>query len=304
MSLFSIRRNGFAVLVATLFASTLALNYSVAVAQHHHGGGYHGAGGHYGGHHHGGYPRSSFSLSIGSGLGYGGYGSSGLGYGGLGYGGLGYGNLGYGAFGYPGPGYGYGGLGGVGFNNYGLSSYGLGLTSGLSIGRFDFGNPYASSYRGYGGTGYSPYYSSRYGINRSDVDINVYASPAVGYVPTDDYRPSYRYDGLGARSGVPGYQGEFSHQPALDGAGGRYSSGRFDETYPDAGVAASSVDGTLYPGMILPDGSKVISVGPIVSATSDAASPRSEDASVDDTPEETAPVEDAAVEDAVRTGEL
>ncbi len=251
--------------IGAVTALSVSLAGSTASAQHH-GGGHHSGhgGGHYGGYsgghrggHYGGYSGSGFSLSIGSGSPYG------LGYGGLGYGGLGYNGLGYGAFGYPGPGYGYGGLGGVGYSNYGLGSYGLGLTSGLAIGRFDYANPYSSAYRGYG-SAYSPYYSSRYGLNQSNLDISTYASPSAGYVPTDNYQPSYRYDSPATRSyGVPGYNSEFSHQPS---DAGRYSAGRFDETYPNAGSTQGSNTGDLRPGMVLPDGSTVISVEPLDSS--------------------------------------
>ncbi len=237
-------------LIVCLGSSLFMMSQPPANAQHRHGSGHPGgaySGGHYRGssHYRGGYGRgysgSNFSISIGSGLGYGG-----LGYGSFGYGGLGYDGLGYGAFGYPGPGYGYGGLGGVGYNNYGLSSYGLGLTSGLAIGRFDGVSPYASAYRGFYGS--TPYYSPRYGLPLSEVDVNVYASPLNGYVPTPRY-------------GVPGYSSEYSHQPSSSPE--PYSAGRFDETYPDSQAATGSVDGELRPGMILPDGSKVISVGPL-----------------------------------------
>jgi hypothetical protein len=234
------------------FAAVASVGGSTALAQHHshthsHAHAHHPS---HGGRHYGGYSGTSFSLSIG------GYRPFGFGYSDYGYGGLG-----YDAFGYPGPGYGYGGLGGVGYNNYGLSSYGLGLTSGLGIGRFDYSNPYSSAYRGYYG-GYSPYYRS----SRSSIGISVYANPSAGYVPTDDYYPSYRNNAPSTKDyGVPGYNSEFSHQSsgAYDR---RFSGGRFDETYPNSGAATGSTTGDLRPGMVLPDGSTVVSVEPLGSS--------------------------------------
>lgn len=253
----------------------MSLASSTASAQHHggghhsgygggHGGGGHYGGGHYGGHHggyhgghygghHGGYHNNyyggGFGFSIGTGSLYG-----------LGYSGLGYGGLGYGAFGYPGPGYAYGGLGGVGYNNYGLGSYGLGLTSGLGIGRFDYVSPYSSAYRGYYGSRYSPYYNS---LGRSNVDISIYAAPSTGYVVTPNYQPSDVYSGSTTTYGVPGYNSEYAHQPTADG---QYSSGRFDETYPSSTSPQFNGTGDLRPGMVLPDGSTVISVEPLSSS--------------------------------------
>ncbi len=233
---------------------------TAANAQHHgHGGSsysrsHHGHG-HYSdyGHRHGG--GGGFSLSINSApsfLRYGGYGYSGLGYSGLGYGGL------------PYSGY---GLGGVGVSNYGLGSYGIGSF----YGDFPFYSPYSAAYRGY-----SPYASSIYGLNRSSVAIGIYARPSNGYVPADSYQPSYRYDAVPPAShyqqpesyGVPGYNSEFSHRPS-----DAYRSGRFDETYPDTSDAPNDAMSDLRPGMVLPDGSKVISVGPPKAATESSAEP-------------------------------
>jgi hypothetical protein len=127
-------------------------------------------------------------------------------------------------------------------SNYGIGSYGIGSY----YSDFPFASPYALGYRGYG---FGPY---PYG--RSSVNISVYARPSVGYVLVPSYQPSYGYaDSYAPSYGVPGFNSEYSHQPLMPNR-----SGRFDETY--SGPARTG--GDLRPGMVLPDGSRVISVGP------------------------------------------
>ena len=137
--------------------------------------------------------------------------------------------------GYPygygvGYGYGYRGLSYRGFGGYGLGGYGYS----------SFGYPYSgyvSAYRGY-----SPYYSSRV------MGVGYYARPASVYVPSDAYRLGYR-DGVAQSSyAAPLDSGENSRQP-LSAAASLDSD--------------SQLPADLRPGMVLPDGARVISVDPI-----------------------------------------
>lgn len=137
--------------------------------------------------------------------------------------------------GYPygygiGYGYGYRGLSYRGFGGYGLGGYGYS----------SFGYPYSgyvSAYRGY-----SPYYSSRV------VGLNYYARPAYVYVPTDTYRSGYRYGVAQSSYTVPSDPTETLQQPSADAA---------------SSDANSQLPADLRPGMVLPDGARVISVDPI-----------------------------------------
>jgi hypothetical protein len=151
----------------------------------------------------------------------------------------------------------FGGGYGFGYDNlgYGGLGYGYGYDSGFGFGGLALDPDYYVSpfYSGrYSNTPYySPYYSSRYLYGASPsygLGGSSYASPAQGYVPTDAYQPSYRsgYAQQEPQYGVPGYDSEFGHRPGL-------------------GVNPNTDE--LRPGMVLPDGSRVLSVGPLRPAT-------------------------------------
>jgi hypothetical protein len=201
---------------------------------------HYGGGGHYGSHY-GGLGVGGFGLSLGLGTGYSGLGYSGLGYRGLGYSGLGYSGFGYG-LGYSGLGYGlgYSGLGysGLGYGPTGLS--GLGYSSGYGLGGMGYGGPaYNSLNYGIGGLGY--------GTNLGVYDYAPYSSSSI-YVA-----PSY--------SVVPGATYPRSSQP------GRTATNSVPRVYaspaPTGGQRTGSLPNDLRPGMVLPDGAVVTSVGPL-----------------------------------------
>ncbi len=187
----------------------------------------HHGGGHGGPSQHGGYHHGG---------GYGGH-YGGFGYGGFGYGGPGFGGPGFGGPGFGGPGFGGLGFGGLGFG--GLGYGGLGYSGlGLSFNTYDLG---------YGGLGYSAsrfaypsyggYYGSGYGYNL--------LLPATPY---DLY-------------GVPGYG--YAAPPVA-----KYSAPDDPGAAPYAAASPIKVDPSdpaleLRPGMVLPDGSRVISVDPV-----------------------------------------
>ena len=226
---------------------------------------HYGGGGHYGPHY-GGLGVSGFGLSLGlgsgyGGIGYGGLGHSGLGYSGLGYGGLGYG-LGYGGLGYGGLGYGGLGYGGLGYGGLG---YGLGY-GGLGYGGLGYGPTglsglgYSSSYglggMGYGGTAYN---RLNYGIGGLG-----YGS-SLGVYDYPPYSSSSIYVAA-SYSVVPGSNYSRTSQP------GRTATNSVPRVYaspaPAGGQRNASLPNDLRPGMVLPDGAVVTSVGPLRPLTS------------------------------------
>ncbi|WDQ18249.1 hypothetical protein [Rhodopirellula sp. P2] len=214
-----------------LFASVFILYASgatVAMAQHHGGGGGHGGGGHGGGGHGGGAPGGggghmggghvSGDHVRGGGVHGGGVSHSGH----SGYSGRHYSNFGS-SYGYSRPGlslsigggypsgYGYGGYG-MGYSGLGHSSLGY---SGLGYGyRYPSASSYSSGYRGY--SSYPP---------------TTYVVPSTTYVAP--LRADYQ----------AGYGGSFVPATA------------------NAPIDPATAD--LRPGMVLPDGSTVISVDPV-----------------------------------------
>ncbi len=130
--------------------------------------------------------------------------------------------------------FGFGGFGFGGLGGYGYGGYGYPYSS------------YSSLYRGY-----SPYYSSS--------GLGYYRTPSYRYVPADPYQSGYRYGTAPAASyGVPGYSSEYAHQPSND---------------PNSSAENWESSSDLRPGMILPDGSTVISIGPVGAAVPEQSSP-------------------------------
>jgi hypothetical protein len=199
----------------------------------HAGGEHPGSGGHMGGnpgyrHAGSGYGRSYGQSIYGySNRAYSNYGNSrpslSLSIGGLG-GGL---SLGYSSLGYRGLGY-----SGVGLGYGGLGYGGLGYGD-LGYSNASYGSVYSSTY----GAGYGSYgpYSLRSGMGYSTNGLHGYQPAAAA--ATSDYRTGY----------TPSYSGNTYRQGVV--TSNRQPSGA---TTPD-----------LRPGMVLPDGSTVISVGPI-----------------------------------------
>ncbi|EMI20732.1 secreted protein [Rhodopirellula maiorica SM1] len=250
----NMRRVAFGIAVAGLFLSQAAL-----MAQHHGGGhgksGHHGGGHHGGGHHGGGHHGGIHHHHHDHGHFGGGYGHINRGfYGSNLYSGRGF-SISIGS-GYP---YGYSGFG------YGSLGYG-----GLGYGGLGYGG-LSDSYR-YPATGYSPIYrgSTYYGS----------AYPGFSYDTAPAYGGStYPYESsIEPQYGVPGYDSEFRHQPSAETP---YSVGRVDPSSSD-----------LRAGMVLPDGSTVISVGPLDGpVVSPGTELNSENGS--EMPTEAAPLEDA-----------
>ena len=134
---------------------------------------------------------------------------------------------------------GYGGYSGIGI--YGLGGYGLG---GYGLGYSGFGNygsPYGYGYgSGYGsGIGYSNYYSAR---------------PSTYYPPT--YSPNYV---------IPQYPvlrpGQYTVMPSSTVASRMVSPQTTSNVYSGPVSAEGQPTGELRPGMVLPDGAIVVSVG-------------------------------------------
>ncbi|WP_442510969.1 hypothetical protein SH528x_002620 [Novipirellula sp. SH528] len=206
----------------------------------------HHGGGNHGGGHHGGGNHSGH-------------------HGGGHYGGGHYGHSGHNHFG---GGYGYGGGGFYGGNLYSGSGFSISIGGGYPYGHSGFGygslgyGGLSDSYR-YPATGYSPIYrgSTYYGS----------AYPGFSYDTAPAYGGStYPYGtAIEPQYGVPGYSSEFQHQPVAEPP---YSVGRVDPSSSD-----------LRPGMVLPDGSTVVSIGPLDGPTVQAVpeSTTSEDRAAD-----------------------
>ncbi|TWU24058.1 hypothetical protein Pla52o_19810 [Novipirellula galeiformis] len=234
MLLFHFRR---IVLATTVAVGVLA---AAPLWAQRHGGGHsgHGHSGHgHSGHGHSGHGHSGHGHS---GHGHSGHGHSGHGHSGHVYHGGGhYGGGFYGSNVYSGRGfslsigggypYGYGGFG------YGSLGYG-GIDYGIDTYRYP-SSSYSTTYRGF-----APDYFTQPSLSYTP-------DPVYGEVPVDSYGTSYRYDGaIESPYGVPGYSSEFQHQPR---AVSPYAAGRVDPSSAD-----------LRPGMVLEDGSTVISVAP------------------------------------------
>jgi len=221
---------------AVLLALTLAVfSPGIALAQHHHGGGYHGGGYHGGGYHGGGYHGSGYYGSGYYGSGYYGSGYHGSGYHGSGYHGSGYHGSGYHGSGYHGGGHfnshHYGsGYSGLHYNNHG-GYYGGGSYYGGGYG----GGLYGSSFGiGFGRSYYpgSSYYGGSYYGNGG---YSAYSYPTVrsySVVPTPVYATRVY--------SAPVYAAPAYSAPPL--------------------VQGNGIQGELRPGMVLPDGAVVISV--------------------------------------------
>ncbi len=238
----------FRVFGLTFIAALSLATPSSTFAQHHHHGGHSGYGGH------GGYGGAIYGpghFSHGHGHGYSGIGHSGLGYG---YGGIGsYNSLSIGRGGFSlsigsvspyGLGYDPYSYGGLGYSGFDLGRYGYGATA-LPYSGY---SGYSSAYR------YSPYYSAR-----SSFDLQYDPIPPSGL-------PGIQYDGstnsLDNLYGVPGYYSDFRHQPSVLLPSDAAAMAQRPELAPAD---------ELRPGMILPDGSKVISVGPIEAPATEPA---------------------------------
>lgn len=184
-------------------------------------------------------------------------------------------------------GYGFG-SGFYGGNLYSGSGFSISIGGGYPYGYSGFGygslgyGGLGDSYR-YPATGYSPIYrgSTYYGS----------AYPGFSYDTAPAYGGSvYPYESaIEPQYGVPGYRSEFQHQPIAEPP---YSVGRVDPSSSD-----------LRPGMVLPDGSTVVSVGPLDGT---AVSPQIElnSGSGSAVPTEAVPTEAAPLEDAETDAEL
>lgn len=138
---------------------------------------------------------------------------------------------------YYGSGLGYGGLGysGLGYGGLGYSGISIGFGSYSGLGGY-YGSPYyGSSYRyPYSSLGYSGY-----GVGYS----SYYPRPSVVYVPSPSYGSTYSY----------GYAPSYS--------AGTTSVAPSSNVYRGGVNERGEPTGDLRPGMVLPDGARVISVG-------------------------------------------
>jgi hypothetical protein len=208
-----------------LVAGLTTTGVSPAFGQHGHGGGGHGGGGHGGGH-------SGGHMGGHSGGGHVGHsGHSGMHSGGVSHHSGHSGHSGhYGVY----SGYGgYGGYGGLGIGGIGYSGFGYG-----------FGSPigYGSSRLGYSNYGYSNYGYNGYSAARPV--YSTYVTPT--YVNPTYVTPNYSTPYVVSRPAVVA-------SPTMQETSSNVYTG---------GVAADgSPTGDLRPGMVLPDGSIVVSVG-------------------------------------------
>ncbi len=124
------------------------------------------------------------------------------------------------------------GLGGYGLGGYGLGGYGLGYS-----GFGNYGSPYGSGYGS--GVGYSNYYSAR---------------PSTYYAPT--YSPNYV---------MPHYPvlrpSQYTVMPSSTVASRMVSPQTSSNVYSGPVSAEGQPTGDLRPGMVLPDGAIVVSIG-------------------------------------------
>ncbi len=195
-------------------------------------------------------PSTAMAQRFGGGYG-GGYGR----YGGLSTGARYRGGYGYGGYGYRGFGYGgYGGYGNLGYGGFGYGGRGVGISIG-------FGYPFGYGlygYRGLGGFGNDALAFSRF-------NYPGYSYPGLysAYAPVYDYS---RYS-----LAAPSYSASPSY---LSVPGGTYRSG-YRYGAPPVGAVADpgSPTSDLRPGMVLPDGSTVISVGPLGGSAAAADDP-------------------------------
>ena len=145
-------------------------------------------------------------------------------------------------------GYGFG-SGFYGGNLYSGSGFSISIGGGYPYGHSGFGygslgyGGISDSYYRYPATGYSPIYRGSTYYGSAYPDFSYDTAPAYGgstYPYGTAIEPQY---------GVPGYSSEFQHQPVAEPP---YSVGRVDPSSSD-----------LRPGMVLPDGSTVVSIGPL-----------------------------------------
>ena len=205
-------------------AGLVAFSFTPAFGQH--GGGAHSGGGHSGGGHSGG-GHSGGGHSMGhSGGAHMSGGSNHSGHSSH-YGGYGGGFGGVGIGGYSGLGYSsFGGYGGYGYP-YGYSNSRLGY-SGMGYSNLGYSN------LGYSGLGYSTYSSARPSVYYSPSNSQAFVSPQM----TNQY-----YSASPTTVVVPSVQ-------------------RNSNVYSGPVAADGSLSGELRPGMVLPDGAVVVSVGP------------------------------------------
>ena len=149
---------------------------------------------------------------------------------------------------------------------YGSSGFGRGYGLGYS---YPYSSPYASSFGGYNsGFGYSPYYYSA----RPSIGLSIYSTPSYYSQPYSQRYPStsssYRYTQPVSPYTSSPYQSYRESSPAFTP---QYDLQPRDNPYTSSQPERASGDPSdprteLRAGMVLPDGSRVISVGALPEA--------------------------------------